>query len=107
MYRYALSGSSIDSATLEPSDRLRAFTRPFAVLTRTTPLVKSNHTGVTCGEPSGCSVAMCANAFFSVSRSRNCAGMSAMVLVLVVRRFYVGTNPGFGKLGFGLSQRAP
>src|SRR5690242_21183569 len=39
------------------------------VFTRMTSPVKSNHTGVTCGEPSGITVARLAKAFFCLSRS--------------------------------------
>src|SRR5579859_7664526 len=68
----------IASATGAPSRMLRALTRPFAVLTRTTPSFRSNHTGVTCGVPSGITVARLAKAFFCVNRSRYCSVMSGI-----------------------------
>src|SRR5689334_755560 len=72
----------IDSATLAPSVKLRDFTRPFAEFTRTRPPVKSNHTGVTCGDPSGMIVAKLANAFFCCSRSRKASGIATIFLPL-------------------------
>jgi hypothetical protein len=48
---------------------LRTLTRPSAEFTRILPSMKSNHTGVFCGEPSGITVARCASALFSCSKS--------------------------------------
>ena len=60
----------IDRATFAPSFMFRTLARPSAEFTRILPLVKSNHTGVFCGEPSGITVAKCAKALFSSNRSR-------------------------------------
>src|SRR5438552_4045014 len=67
----------MESATRGLRARFLTLTRPFAVLKRTCVPSKSTHTGVTCGAPSGPTVASCANAFF-VKRSRYCSGIVAM-----------------------------
>src|SRR5689334_20729664 len=64
-------------ATEAPAFKVRALTRPRAVFTRMRPLLRSNQTGVTCGEPSGITVARIANAFFCCNRSRYLSGMVA------------------------------
>src|SRR2546423_1697423 len=53
---------------------LLSFWRPRAVFTRTRSPSRSTHTGVTCGLPSGMSVARLANARF-VKRSRYLSGI--------------------------------
>src|SRR2546425_823684 len=68
----------MESATRGSLARFLTLTRPFAVLKRTCVPSKSTHTGVTCGAPSGPTVASCANAFF-VKRSRYCSGIVAML----------------------------
>ena len=60
----------IDKATFAPSFMLRTLVRPSAEFTRILPSVKSNHTGVFCGEPSGITVARWAKAFFFSNKSR-------------------------------------
>src|SRR5713226_1156121 len=69
MCRYGFSGSIIARATLALEAMFRSLTRPRAVFTRILPSLKSNQTGVTCGDPSGITVARPAKAFFSVSKS--------------------------------------
>src|SRR6476660_4820123 len=72
----------IESATRAFLVMLRSLTRPRAVFTRNLPSRKSNHTGVTCGEPSGITVARCANDFLLLNRSRYGSGTWVAMAVL-------------------------
>src|SRR3989454_10924 len=67
------------TATRASRRRLRSFWRPRAELTRTCCPSKSTHTGVTCGLPSGISVARFPNAGLR-KRSRNLSGMRSAIM---------------------------
>src|SRR5712691_10495041 len=67
------------TATRASRRRLRSFWRPRAELTRTCCPSKSTHTGVTCGLPSGISVARFPNAGLR-KRSRYFSGMRSAIM---------------------------
>ena len=57
LFAYESSRSAIEIATRGSLRMLRSFVRPVAVFTRIVSPSRSIHTGETCGEPSGSSVA--------------------------------------------------
>src|SRR6266496_5241275 len=77
-YRYGLSGSMMDRATVGVRRRFLSLTRPLAVLMRTWRPSQSNHTGVTWGVLSAFIVARLAKAFLVVRRSLNASGIAFM-----------------------------
>src|SRR3989442_1721571 len=68
MLLYGLSGLAQDSATCGLCRMFRGFFLPSAVFTRTSPLSANlTHVAVTCGDPSGLTVARCQNSLPSIA----------------------------------------